>query len=59
MVVVPLISNRSYSELDTERYCTYVSWKDGQCVYAIGAPGAVKDIRRNLAYDSQLGEKRS
>jgi hypothetical protein len=50
MAVVPLhalIPNRSYSELDTERY---------EYVYAIGA---VKDIRRNLAYDPQLGEKRS
>jgi hypothetical protein len=50
MAVVPLhalIPNRSYSELDTERY---------EYVYAIRA---VKDMRRNLAYDPQLGEKRS
>jgi hypothetical protein len=35
---------------------TYMLWKDGQLVYAIGA---VRDIRRSLAYDSQMGEKRS
>jgi hypothetical protein len=48
MAVVPLhalIPNRSYSELDTERY---------EYVYAIGA---VKDIRRNLAYDPQFGRE--
>jgi hypothetical protein len=58
MAVVPLhalIHNRPYSELDTERG-TYVSWKDGQYVHAIGA---VEDIRRNLAYDPRLGEKKS
>jgi hypothetical protein len=57
MAVVPLhavIPNRSYSELETERYVCVV---EGLPVcYAIGA---VEDIRRNLAYDPQLGEKRS